>query len=80
MREQEQVGVRAKQGVRPPHTLNMGWRAGAMAEFELGKLASVRDMVHAHTENEYITPPNTFVWHGGTPPTLNIFFNFNFNN
>ena len=66
------------------HTLNtseVGQRAGAMAEFELGKLASkraVRDMVHACTDNEYITlpppppPPNTFVWCGGTLPTFNF--------
>ena len=55
------------------NTSEVGRRAGAVAEFELGKLTSVRDMVHACIDNEYITPPNTFVWHGGTSPTLNNF-------
>ena len=76
------MGVRAKQGMWPPHMLNtseVGQRAGAVAEFELGKLTSVRDMVHAYMDNEYINPPNTFVWHGGTPH-IKFFFNFNFNN
>ena len=44
----------------------------AMAEFDLGKLAySVRDMVCAHTDLEYINPTPSSVMVGHSPHMIN---------
>ena len=61
-----------------------GWRGqqwqGAAAEFKLVKLTlktcSVRDMVHAHTDHEYISPPACSSSMVGPPHMEKIVFEF----